>query len=57
MLQMGLLVLGLLVTAWTDVFALQKAKPQKDFAELSARKSLVDYGRRFLRGDASSRSN
>src|SRR5437588_10013609 len=36
-LQMGLLVLAVLVTASAAVFALQRTKPQKDFAELSAR--------------------
>ena len=36
-LRMGLLVLGVLVIASAAVFALQRAKPKKDFSELSAR--------------------
>lgn len=37
MLQMGLLVLGVLVVASVAVAALQRARPGKDFSELSAR--------------------
>jgi phosphatidate cytidylyltransferase len=37
MLQMGLLVLGVLVIASVAVAALQRARPGKDFSELSAR--------------------
>ena len=37
LLQMGLIVLGVLVVASTAVAALQRARPGKDFSELSAR--------------------
>jgi len=37
LLQMGLVVLGVLVVASTTVAALQRARPGKDFSELSAR--------------------
>src|SRR5438874_5451231 len=37
MLQMGLLVLGVLVIASVAVVGLQRARPKKDFSELSAR--------------------
>src|SRR5258707_14086698 len=37
LLQMGLLVLGVLVLASIAVAALQRARPAKDFSELSAR--------------------
>lgn len=37
MFQMGLLVLGVLVLASVAVAALQRARPKKDFSELSAR--------------------
>src|SRR5258706_6150197 len=37
LLQMGLLVLGVLLVASIAVLALQRARPGKDFSELSAR--------------------